>query len=221
MKKTLNNLILLNVIFTVSLVISNVVTAKLIDTGIPLFGGIIQLPGAGICYAFTFLTTDIIGEIWGKEEANKTVIFGLVGQIFASLLILLTEYLPAADPTMQETYSRLLGQNWVFVVASLAGYFVSQKWDIWIFHKIREKYIAKHGNTKHRWIWNNASTMTSQIFDTVVFIGIAFGLGFGWLFKPEMRPVLFSMMVGQYMLKLALAALDTPFFYLLTRRKEN
>lgn len=219
MKKTINNLILLNVIFAVSLVISNVVTAKLIDTGVPLFGGIIKLPGAGVCYAFTFLATDIIGEIWGKEEANKTVLFGLAGQIFATLLIILTQFLPAADPAMQETYTKLLGQNWIFVVASLAGYIVSQKWDIWVFHKIREKYIAKHGHTKHRWIWNNASTMTSQIFDTVVFIGIAFGLGFGWLFQAEMRPVLASMMVGQYIFKLLLAALDTPFFYLLTRKK--
>lgn len=217
MKKTPENLILLNIMFTVGLVISNVVTAKLMYTGISLFGNAVTLPGAGVCYAFTFLATDIIGEIWGKKEANKAVLFGLVGQVFASLLILLTEFLPAADPNMQETYVKLLGQNWVFVIASLAGYLIAQKWDIWVFHKIRERYVAKYGHTKHRWIWNNASTMTSQIWDTVVFIGIAFGIGFGWLFQPEMRPVLASMMVGQYVFKMILAACDTPFFYLLTR----
>ncbi len=217
MKKTAENLILLNIIFTVGLVISNVVTAKLMYTGISLFGNAVTLPGAGVCYAFTFLATDVIGEVWGKKEANTAVIFGLVGQVFATLLILLTQHLPAADAGMQETYVRLLGQNWVFVVASLAGYLIAQKWDIWIFHKIRSRYIAKHGDTKHRWIWNNASTMTSQIWDTIVFIGIAFGLGFGWLFQAEMRPVLLSMMVGQYVFKMLLAACDTPIFYLLTR----
>lgn len=219
MKKTNETLILLNIMFTIGLVISNVVTAKLMATGITLFGNAVTLPGAGVCYAFTFLATDVIGELWGKKEANRAVLFGLVGQVFASLLILLTEYLPAADAGMQETYSRLLGQNWVFVIASLAGYLAAQKWDIWIFHKIREHYIAKYGNTKLRWIWNNASTMTSQIIDTIVFIGIAFGLGFGWLFQAEMRPVLASMMIGQYIFKMLLAALDTPFFYLLTRNK--
>lgn len=221
MKPTANNLILLNMMFTVPLVISNVVTAKLMYTGVELFGTPVALPGAGVCYAFTFLATDVIGEIWGKREANNAVLFGLFGQILASLLILLTQYLPAVDANMQETYEKLLGQNWVFVTASVVAYFVAQKWDIWIFHKIRVRYIAKHGNTKHRWIWNNVSTMTSQIWDTVIFVGIAFGIGFGWLFQAEMRPVLASMMIGQYVFKMLLAACDTPFFYLLTRNSSK
>ncbi len=219
MKPTANNLILLNMMFTVPLVISNVVTAKLMYTGVELFGTPVALPGAGVCYAFTFLATDVIGEIWGKREASNAVLFGLFGQILASLLILLTQYLPAVDANMQETYEKLLGQNWVFVTASVVAYFVAQKWDIWIFHKIRVRYVAKHGNTRHRWIWNNVSTMTSQIWDTVIFVGIAFGFGFGWLFQAEMRPVLASMMIGQYVFKMLLAACDTPFFYLLTRNK--
>ena len=33
-----------------------------------------------------------------------------------------------------------------------------------------------------------------------------------------MRPALLSLMLGQYLVKLCLAALDTPFFYLLTAR---
>lgn len=48
MKKTNENLILLNIIFTVGLVISNVVTAKLMYTGISLFGNAVTLPGAGV-----------------------------------------------------------------------------------------------------------------------------------------------------------------------------
>ena len=62
--------------------------------------------------------------------------------------------------------------------------------------------------------------MTSQIIDTVLFIGISFGIGFGWFFNPEMHSTLFAMMIGQYVLKFILAALDTPFFYLLTRERK-
>ena len=68
MKKNSSNLIILCMIFAVSLVISNVVTGKLIDIPINLFGGHIQLPGAALCYAVTFLMTDVIGEVWGKKE---------------------------------------------------------------------------------------------------------------------------------------------------------
>lgn len=205
-------------IFVTTLVISNVVTAKTIATGIPLFGGII-LPGAALCYAITFLMTDIIGQIWGKDEANICVKWGFIGQIIATTLIILTQFLPASDPQMQIHYEAMLGQNWVFVVGSLTAYLISQKWDVWVFHKLKGAYEKKHGNCqKGRWIWNNASTVTSQILDTVIFVGISFGLGFGWLFDPAMRPTLFGMMIGQYLIKAVLALLDTPFFYLFTRK---
>ena len=71
-----------------------------------------------------------------------------------------------------------------------------------------------------RWMWNNSSTMTSQVIDTVLFIGISFGIGFGWAFNPNMWSTLAAMMVGQYCLKFILAALDTPFFYIMTNKRE-
>lgn len=217
MRKTEKNLLLLYMIFGVSLVIANVVTGKLIDVPITLFGNHIQLPGAAVCYAITFLMTDVIGEIWGKKEANFCVRWGFICQILATLMILFTQYLPAVDLEMQKSYEALLGQNWVFVIGSLAGYLVSQSWDVWIFHKIRDKFLAKNPeDRKKRWIWNNLSTMTSQIWDTIIFIGIAFGLGFGWFFDPNMHMVLVSMCIGQYLLKFILAAIDTPIFYLMT-----
>lgn len=218
MKKTTNNLILCNMLFAVSLVIANVVTAKTIETGIPLFGGTIQLPGAAVCYAITFLMTDVIGEIWGKKEANVCVRWGFIAQVLATTLIIFTQKLPATSEEMQSSYDMLLGQNYIFVIGSLVAYFVSQSWDVWVFHKIRDKF---NKDPKKRWIWNNASTMTSQIFDTVIFVGISFGFGFGWLFKEEMRPALGAMMIGQYLLKFALAAIDTPIFYLLTRKRKG
>jgi uncharacterized integral membrane protein (TIGR00697 family) len=220
MKKNNWNLILLSMIFAVSLIISNVVTAKTIETGIKLIGGMtISIPGAALCYAITFLMTDVIGEIWGKKEANKVVLFGFICQTIATLLIIFTQILPATNPDMQNAYNMLLGQNIIFVVGSLVAYFISQSWDVYIFHKIRDKYIAKHGSTAGgRWIWNNASTMTSQILDTVIFIGISFGLGFGWLWNNPIG--LLNMFVGQYLVKFILAALDTPIFYLLTRERK-
>lgn len=219
MRKNNKNLMLLSMLFAVALVIANVVTAKVIQTGIPLFNSTITLPGAALCYAITFLITDVVGEIWGKDEANKIVRFGFIAQIMATMLIVFTQFLPAVDSAMQESYNMLLGQNVVFVIGSLVAYLCSQTWDVWVFHKIREKFVTKTGNNKSRWIWNNLSTMTSQIIDTVIFIGIAFGLGFGWLFDSSMWSTFGAMMIGQYLIKFIIALLDTPFFYLLTRKK--
>ena len=63
-----------------------------------------------------------------------------------------------------------------------------------------------------------ALRQTFPIFFTYLFIGIAFGFGFGWFFDPVMLPQLGLMMLGQYLCKFLLALIDTPFFYLLTRR---
>ena len=61
MKKTEKNLVLLNGLFITSLLIANVVSSKIV-----YFWGL-TVPVAIVAYPLTFLMTDVIGEIWGKE----------------------------------------------------------------------------------------------------------------------------------------------------------
>lgn len=216
MQKTDYNLRLLSILFVVSLIISNVVTGKLVQTGLTFQGVQMILPGAMVCYALTFLMTDVIGEIWGKQQANECVKLGFIAQLTALLLIQLTKYLPAYDSNIQNAYVIVLGQGWLYVLASMLAYLTAQSWDVWIFHKIRNKF---NGKSEYRWIWNNLSTITSQFIDTMIFITIAFGLGLGWVFNNI--GMLILMIIGQYLFKAIIAILDTPFFYLLTRRKHE
>lgn len=89
-------------------------------------------------------------------------------------------------------------------------------------HAIRDRYIAKHGSTKGgRWLWNNGSTITSQIWDTVIYAVISFGFGLGWVHTHEGRMQLIGIIIGQYLLKACLALLDTPFFYFFTRNADR
>ena len=108
----------------------------------------------------------------------------------STVLIIFTRYIPAADSSIQEAYVQLLGQNHIFVTGSMIAYYISQTWDVYIFHKIRNRWMKKQGNNKNRWIWNNMSTATSQMLDTVLFIGVSFGIGFGWLYNRSMWPTL-------------------------------
>ena len=208
MRKTEKNLMLVNAIFLTSLLVANVVSSKIVS-----FWGL-TVPAAIVAYPLTFLMTDVIGEIWGKEEANKTVKLGFICQMVSLVLIggaILLPVAPFADNQAQ--FTAILGSSFRVVFASMIGYLVSQSWDVWIFHKVRDAYIKKHGSTKGgRWIWNNASTMTSQIIDTAIFITIAF-IG--------VVPNIWTMILSQYLVKFVYALLDTPFFYLLTRKRSE
>lgn len=218
MKKTDKNLYLLYMLFGALLITSNCIASKVWNTGIPFMGGTITLTVGVISYPLTFLITDVIGELWGKAKANIAVRYGFIAQVIATGIIIAARYFAPVDAGVQEAYVTLLGQQWVFVIASLVAYLCSQSLDVKLFHTIRDKYIAKHGSTKGgRWIWNNVATITSQFVDSVLYATIAFGLGFGWLFDSSQRIALVGMILGQWLFKVAVALCDTPFFYLLTR----
>ncbi|HBH1634566.1 TPA: queuosine precursor transporter [Clostridioides difficile] len=203
MKKTERNLTLLNCVFVTSLVVSNIVAGKVID-----ISGLI-VPAAVVAYPLTFLCTDVIGEIWGKEEANRIVKRGILMQLFSLLLITIAIYLPSASFATEYSSNLkvVLGQNVRFVLASLIAYILAQSNDVFIFHKLKNKF-----NGKHKWLRNNASTMLSQLIDTSIFITIGF-----WGTVPS----LITMIMSQYVVKFCLALLDTPFFYLLTRENKK
>lgn len=202
MRKTEKNLMLLNCLFVVSLIIANVVASKIVS-----FWGLV-VPAAIVAYPVTFLITDVIGEIWGKDEANKTVKIGFICQIFSLILIALAIMLPVAPfADNQLEFKSILGQSFRCVMASLIAYLCSQSWDVFVFHKLKNI-----NGEKHKWIRNNLSTMTSQIIDTVIFITIAF-----WGSVPN----IITMILSQYFIKLVYALLDTPFFYILTRKRKE
>ena len=200
MNKTKNNLVILNAVFVTCLIISNIITSKVVN----IFG--FAAPAGFLVYPFTFLCTDVIGELWGRREANKTVKLGMYIQLMALGLITLANILPPMDfaKDYQVHFNAVLGQNWRFVTASLIAYLVAQFNDVLIFHKFKDR----HGS-KLRWVRNNVSTMTSQMLDTVIYITIAF---------VGSVPNIIEMMVVQYALKFVMALLDTPLFYLLTNK---
>lgn len=204
---------LLVTVFVSVLVVSNVLNAKLLQIGC------LAVPGGVICYAITYLMSDVIGELYGKECAGRTVVYGLICQIFCTILISISLLIPSLDVAMDEAYKKALGANAWFTIAGLLAYVVSQEIDIALFHSIRRKMLQK--GAKHKWVWNNVSTIVSQAVDTVIFIGVAFGMGQGYFWEAELRAALLQMCFSQYFIKVVLAIVDTPFFYLLTREKKN
>lgn len=187
-------LLILAMTFITMLVISNIIAIKTIS-----IGGLIG-PAAVLCYSLTFAISDTLSEIWGRKTTQFIINIGFGATMLASIFVKLAIWMPGSPFWQhQEAFESILNNNFRIVAASMIAYYVSQSHDVWAFH-----FWKKKTNNKHLWIRNNLSSMVSQLIDTVLFISIAF-YGSG---TP-----LFQMMLGQYLIKLFIAAIDTPLVY--------
>ncbi len=163
-----------------------------------LFG--LDATGGNVLYASLFLATDLLSEHWGAKEARRAVRIGFLGGLFFLVTIqVMLRYAPSEFDMAQSHMVELFAFLPRIVLGSLAAYLIAQHLDVWVFHRIR----AVTGD-KHLWLRNNVSTWISQAVDTVVFYSVAF-LGV----FPIVEAILFT-----WLLKIIVAALDTPFIYL-------
>ena len=191
-------LVVLAVLFTTCLLIANILAIKLISIG----GWIV--PAGVITYPLTFLFTDVIAELYGRKTASRVVWLGFGASLIMIILLQAGKLLPPAPIwENQLAYESTLGMIPRIALASMIAYLISQHHDVFAFHFWRKK-------TKGRLLWlrNNASTMVSQLLDTGLFITIAF-----WGTVPT--NILANMLLTQYVIKIIIAAGDTPFCYLL------
>ncbi|MFC1897515.1 queuosine precursor transporter [Chloroflexota bacterium] len=191
-------LVVLATLFVTCLIVANVITVKLVSIG----GWII--PAGVIAYPLTFLFTDVIAELYGRNIASRIVWVGFATSVLMVALIFGGRLLPPATFwTGQSAYESIFSMVPRITMASMIAYLISQHHDVFAFHFWRQK-------TKGRFLWlrNNASTMVSQAVDTGVFITVAF-----WGTVPT--GTLANMLLSQYIIKLAIAACDTPFCYML------
>ena len=103
-------LVYMYMLFAALLVCANCIATKQIYVG-KWFGVDISITAGIVCYPFTFLVTDIIGEVWGKEKAQHAVIGGFVGQIIAILLVVLANVIPGNDEAVSNSFNSVLGSN--------------------------------------------------------------------------------------------------------------
>jgi hypothetical protein len=201
-------------LFVTALVAAQLTASKLLAFGLPVSlpvtGDSVLLPGAALAYAVTFFASDCYSELYGRRPAQVMVNVAFVMNFVLLALVWGTIFAPAANPEFAAKFSEVLAPGTNIVVGSLLAYVVSQNWDVLVFHRIRD---ATGG--AHLWLRNVASTATSQAIDTVIFVSVAFLVAPTLLGIGQALPtnVVLSLVVGQYLLKLLIALVDTPFVY--------
>lgn len=202
-------------IYTViAIFVANIQVLKIVD--FPFFENPIAL--GTILFSTTFLTTDILAEYYGTKYARKNILIGFVSFLVLTILMLFTMgFTPLNESSAGDDYSWALPlqENLLgifipfpsFFAASMIAYLLSQYFDVWFYKKLLD--IT---NKKFLWLRNNLSTICSALLDNTIFSI------FAWIiFNPnplDFNTVLFTFILGTYILRLIIALFDTPFIYL-------
>ena len=172
-----------------------------------------------VVFATTFLVSDILTEYYDKETAKTALWLSFWGQVFVTVVMVFslgykvieTSSLPSEVATVCMTNSlamlQLFSPSPRLLAASMLAYVISQLFDIWVFHKIR--------NLSHnRWLWLrvNASTLLSGLLDNAVFSVLA------WvILNPipvDFSTLVFTFILGTYLIRVIISFLSTPIIYL-------
>ena len=124
-----------------------------------------------------FITTDIVGQIYGRELSKQFVYAGFFALLFFTLWNLLTNLLPWSDATYSRigwAYDTIFSVSIRISIASLLAYFLSEYIDIVVFFAMK-KLLPNF------FLASTISNIASQAIDTTLFMTIAFA----WIFPPE------------------------------------
>jgi uncharacterized integral membrane protein (TIGR00697 family) len=196
--------LVLAAVFLASLVVCNLIANKFltVDLGFKVF----TLSAGALPYPITFLATDLLSELYGRRRANRVVMSGVAASLFALLALWLGGQFEAIQnsPVSQETYQAAFGNTWRVISASMAAYLVAQFLDVRLFHFWRD--LTKG---KHLWLRNNASTVVSQLLDSILVVLVLF-----WGVMPGDEMV--TIILDLWLFKALVALFDTPLFYYFT-----
>lgn len=178
-----------------AVVIMNILVTK----SMIIFG--VGATGGNVLYASIFLATDLLSEYYGGKEARKAVTIGFGCSVFSLIAISVTLlFEPASWDWAHPPLAAIFTPVARIVAGSMIAYLISQYLDTYTYDFIRRRF-------KPLWLRNNGSTWTSQLADTLIFCTIA-------LLGTMPLKAWLQVVLSTYLLKIVVAALDTPFIYL-------
>ncbi len=159
-------------LYLTSLFASNTLGLKLM----PFLWGT-HLSVAILFFPFVYITTDVIGQIYGREMAKKFVMSGFLSMIVFMIYSLFSTITPwSADAIwVKDAYNTIFGISARISLASLLAYIIGEYQDVLSFI-----YFKSKTDGKMFWLTSNLSNIWSQFLDTVIFMIVAFAGIYSW-----------------------------------------
>ena len=161
-----------------------------------------------VMFASSFLVTDIVSEIYGKEKANKAVNLGIMASfMFIIVSQLWLQFTPSPNDWAMESITTIFSNTPRLMLVSFLVYAVCQRLDVWLYHKWWQLTDNKfNDHKKYLWLRNNGSTLISQLLNTILFnVG-----AFGGMYDGK---TLLSIIGAGYVIYIVTSLVDTPFVY--------
>ena len=194
--KSLLYIDIITALFVAVLLISNIVSTKILKLGPFTFDG------GTILFPLSYIFGDILTEVYGYKRARRVIWLGFFSALLMSAVVIIVGKLaPAADWPFQEDYMNILGLTPRIVIASLVAFFAGSFSNSFTLAKMKIW-------TKGKWLWTRTigSTIIGEGIDTVLFVLIAFAGVFSW-------PLVVSVIISNYIFKVLVEVLITPITY--------
>ena len=205
-------------VFLSGLFITNAITAELISNKL------IEIPELNLLglklgpfttivgilpWPIVFLITDLLNEFYGKAVVKRLSWITAVLIFYCFIIVGFSLQIPAKEIegsllADNASYNLVFGQAQMVIIGSIVAFLFSQLLDAYLFSWIKSK-------TGDRYIWlrSTGSTVFSQVIDTYIVLYIGFVLPGSLSFEE-----FFTIAPTNYILKLLIAVLLTPFIYI-------
>lgn len=159
--------LVLTVVFTVALLLSNVIVNKQIS--LP-FGA--STVGSVILFPLTYVLSDIFSEVYGYRWSRITCYIAFLMNVFMVLIFEITLKLPYPDSfTGQAAFETVLSSAPRITAASLIAYVIGDFANDRIFARMKRKHLEEAKGFASRAI---VSSIVGEITDCLVFLPLAF-----------------------------------------------
>lgn len=165
MKKVSPLFLLLVVVNTVTMLISNIIACKVFSIGFAV------LPCAVIVFPITYILSDVFSEVYGYKWSRLTAWIAFGANLFMVSIFALANVIPGVDPETSAAMQKVLGTTPWALAASLCAYMVGDLMNDKVFRKLKEK-----SGEKGFWYRAILSSLVGELCDSLIYIPLGMNL---------------------------------------------
>ncbi len=167
---------LAGVLFTSCLLISNLISSKIIALGNW------YVPAGVMIFPISYILNDVVAEVWGFRKARLIIWTGFIINLIAVLFYALSVNWPAAPFWQnQEAFAAVLSSTPRIAAASLVAYLVGSFLNAYVMSRLKIRSKGRHFSLRAV-----LSTILGEGADSAIFITIAFAGIIPWSQLPVM-----------------------------------